>query len=396
MRLRVLLGCVAAASACNPQQDGRWVVREGEHAAEAAYVLGIGVDKLTNVNEFENPDLVYAGNTYTVPYVASVKPPATWNIKPVITGTKSSCLAYLELCPSTTFMTQTKTASNSGAPPSSTSGDGSSSSDTKAPIGETTTGKVSIGGTHTGKDSASETATGKGIQESETAGSSSTSSVGKTSSQPAVTTGAPSATDCASPVSSTCASEVQPSLTTSGSSGPDPTSTPEPFCIVENLPERRMITDPGKQTDLAAQFCNQSREPLSRTNPGYLSYYLWKQDGDKDSGAYFYSLHWTGWDQSCPPVETIDVKRCISMLTQSYQRCDNGGIGGIIKVGCVVYEFRSFGTGIISPPRSSTSATATAGSSTTTQPTGGVGTTTPDSSIARDTTTSTTTPMKSA
>lgn len=320
MRLCVLLGCVAAASACDPQRDGRWIVRQGEHAAEAAHVLGIGVDKLTDANELQDPDLIYAGNTYTVPYVASLKPPATWNIKPVTTGTKSGCLAYLELGQSTTFMTQTKTASNGGATPLSTQSAGPPPVTSLASSSDPATGKSSASDTGAGQGPERKTTTERDHQASNSVGSGSTTSPGRPPSQPAATSETPSMTDCTSQSLPSCPSVVQTSPAASGSSTPSPTSGSEPLCVVEEIAGRRGTIAEHKQAHLADVFCKEAKSKLSRTNPAKLAYYHWR-DEEKDTAYYFYSLHWTGWDTSCPAEETVDTARCLDVMTQNYKKC---------------------------------------------------------------------------
>ena len=104
MRLAAFISYIAAARACNPERNGHWVVREREHAAEAARALGIRVEDLAKINRVDSTGLnkIFPGETYTVPYVPSLAPPATWHIESITTGT-SGCLAYLELKPSSTF-----------------------------------------------------------------------------------------------------------------------------------------------------------------------------------------------------------------------------------------------------------------------------------------------------
>lgn len=334
MRPSVILGCVAAASACDPQQDGRWVVREGENFAEVAHALGVELDKLTKDNGVRDPDLIYAGNTFTVPYTASPKPPATWNIKSVTTGTQSGCLAYLELGPSTTFITQTKKASNSGAFPSLTQNDYSSpvtsraspseSATSKAATSETPIGEATVSETATGTVSAIETTTGKGTQVSQAVESASTTFHGMASSQPAATSEASSATDCASQVWSTCTTATRTPVGTSDPPTSSSISIPEPLCVQELAEGRRGITDEGKQNVLAQDFCDEARPPFDIKNPSGVAQFYWKkEDVDKDSGFYFYSLLWTGWENGCSEPGSIDKKTCTDIMKRNFKKCQS-------------------------------------------------------------------------
>ncbi|PWI65471.1 hypothetical protein PCL_07072 [Purpureocillium lilacinum] len=323
MRLRVWSCYIAAASACNPEQNGHWVVRDREHAAEAARVLGIRLDDLAKINRVGPTRLnkIYPGETYTVPYVASLAQPATWNVKSITTGTPA-CLAYLELSPSPTFTAQVKAAAGSDILPLPPQDHTCRSSGSKFTTNDNPTGSEPESRGLLTRASASLVET-------------------TTPSLTAAVSGTSAATDCASKGSSTCLGPARSAATASSVSGPYSSPSPATFCIDEQLEPWRPGFNLDRQAGLARLFCGEKRPPLSSKNPGYARELEQLPAKAYAEGGYYYSLLWTGWDQNCT-AETIDTETCIDIMKQNFQKCNNGGKGGITKFGCVLYEFRGF------------------------------------------------------
>lgn len=303
MRLRPFISYIAAASACNPEPKGRWVVREREHAADAARVLGIQLDDLAKTNRVDPTrlDKIYPGETYTVPYVASLTQPATWNVKSITTGTPA-CLAYLELSPTPTFTAPVKAAAGSDISPLPPQDHTCRSSGSK----------FTATGLPTGSESESRGLLTRGLASLiETTTPSLTAAISETS----------GGTDCASKGSSTCLGPVGPAATASGVLGPYSSPSPATFCIDEQLELWRPGYNLDRQAELARRFCSEKMAPLSYKNPVYARELEQLPAKAYAEGGYYYSLLWTGWDQNCTAEETIDTETCIDMMKQNFQKC---------------------------------------------------------------------------
>lgn len=303
MRLVASISYLAAASARTPGQNGHWAVREREHAAEAVGALGIRVEDLAKINRVDTTRLnkINPGETYTVPYVASLAPPAVWHIESIQTGI-SGCLAHLELSPTSTFTAEVKAAAStqfSSLPPQDhtcrSSGSKTTTNDDptgsfRESCGLLTCGSADLLGTST---------------PSLVAGTLRTSA----------------ATGCASKDSSTPLGAAQSSATTSGVLTPYSNPNPVTFCIDEQLERWRPGFNSDRQAELAGLFCSEKRAPLNATNPGYAREMAPLPAKAYAEGYYFYSLLWTGWDQNCTAEQTIDTDTCIDMMKQSFQKC---------------------------------------------------------------------------
>ncbi|KAL3952709.1 hypothetical protein ACCO45_012652 [Purpureocillium lilacinum] len=317
MRLVASITYIAAARACTPGQNGHWVVREREHAAEAAGALGIRVEDLAKINRVDTTRLnkIHPGETYTVPYVASLAPPAVWHIESIQTGI-SGCLAHLDLSPTSTFTAEVKAAAStqfSSLPPQDHT---CRSSGSKTTTNDDPTGSF--------RESCGLLTCGS----ADLLGTSTPSLV-------AGTLGTSAATGCASKDSSTPLGAAQSSATTSGVLTPYSNPNPVTFCIDEQLERWRPGFNSDRQAELAGLFCSEKRAPLNATNPGYAREMAPIPAKAYAEGYYFYSLLWTGWGQDCTAEQTIDTDTCIDMMKQSFRKCNNGGKGGITKLGCV-------------------------------------------------------------
>ena len=300
MRLAAFISYIAAARACNPERNGHWVVREREHAAEAARALGIRVEDLAKINRVDSTGLnkIFPGETYTVPYVPSLAPPATWHIESITTGT-SGCLAYLELKPSSTFTAKVEAVAGSQFSPSPPHDHTCRSSGSKVTTNDDPTGScpsswllLTCGSNLLGIS---------------------------TQSLAMGTLEASATTHCAD--SSTPLAAAQSSATTSGVLTPYSNATSATFCIDEQLERWRPGFNSDRQAELASLFCRDKRAPLNATNPGYARELAPLPAKAYAEGYYFYSLLWTGWDQNCTAEETIDTETCIDMMKQSFQKC---------------------------------------------------------------------------
>ena len=300
MRLVASISYLAAASACSPGQNGHWVVREREHAAEAAGALGIRVEDLAKTNRVDTTRLnkIHPGETYTVPYVASLAPPAIWHIESRTTG-MSGCLPYLELSPSSTFTAEVRAAA--GSQPSSLPPHDHTcrSSGSKTTINDDPAGsfRESCGLLTFGSADLLRTST------------------------PSLVAGTLRKTGCASKDSSTPLGAAQSSATTSGVLTPYSNPNPVTFCIDEQLERWRPGFNSDRQAELARLFCSEKRAPLNATNPGYAREMAPIPAKAYAEGYYFDSLLWTGWDQNCTAEQTIDTDTCIDMMKQSFRKC---------------------------------------------------------------------------
>ncbi|KAK4072856.1 hypothetical protein Purlil1_13209 [Purpureocillium lilacinum] len=324
----ILLSCAVLAGACIPDQEGIWIVEQDRSAFEAARLLGIQVEALSKLNPGRRLDMIYPGDTITVPYVPSVAPPATWKINTIKTGTKADCRAYLEMSPST-LMKQTKPS-----PFKSTATQ--SSTDDKLSSVTSTSEATSVSVT-------------------------STSVAGKPSKQPAPdssdvkrkqSSSLVTVTGCSLQKSLACA-VTDPSATQSSTPlSPTSIATPTILCTADKSIGNRTTIDQQEQKRLATAFCQEDRNPLSPMNPSYLRQFV------SNSNFFFFSMHWAGWDRDCSAEEKIDKDQCSKRVQENFIHCNNGGAGGFAKEGCIIYEFQGFQPQIAPPAAAVTSTTS--------------------------------------
>lgn len=291
----ILLSCAVLAGACIPDREGIWVVEQDRSAFEAARLLGIQVEDLSKLNPGRRLNMIYPGDTITVPYIPSVAPPATWKISPIKTGTKADCRAYLEMNPST-LMTQAKTT----------------------PFKSTATQSI------TDDKLSSVTVT----REATSVRATSTSVVGKPSNQPAPdssdverkqSSSSDTVTGCSLQKSTACAA-TDLSATQSSTLAPTSVAKPTILCTSDKSVGNRTTIDQQEQKRLATAFCQNDRDPLSSMNPSYLRQYV------SNSNFFFFSMHWAGWDQECSAEERIDKDQCSKRVQDNFIQCKRAGL----------------------------------------------------------------------
>ena len=91
-------------------------------------------------------------------------------------------------------------------------------------------------------------------------------------------------------------------------------------------------------------------ETIKRDDPSTNKHFEWTIGG----APYQYNIYWKegclldysiGYSEVYP-ANPLDVKdpghtACQQLLIDDYTQCDNGGAGGAIQVGCLVYEFKA-------------------------------------------------------
>ncbi|SPO02476.1 uncharacterized protein DNG_05149 [Cephalotrichum gorgonifer] len=121
---------------------------------------------------------------------------------------------------------------------------------------------------------------------------------------------------------------------------PQVTSFPVRCWLESELPGHADI-DRGDMIDGARKFCESEDAPETMDASSEKYVLNWT---NKDDVNYDYQVFWapgcvteSGSQNIQHPTET--GPNCVSSLGRTYDKCENGGIGGSITQGCLVYEF---------------------------------------------------------